>query len=270
MTKPSGRTRAAAPTKRNKRRGFMLAAAIAAVSLVGAVAAGAAVAVPAPPAPQPVRTIQVDVIGDSLSTGFKTPGNTWVGQAQQLVAGMGLKAQITNASENGAGYVQTGENGNVFLNLVNRIVNDKSQVVLVFGSDNDAGQPGVAAAVQKTLDRIRVLSPHATLIVVGPTSESNDTNGQLSGIRAALAQAAGAHGARYVDPITLKWFQGDESKYLADDLEHPNTAGEQYLANHMTAILAPVIKAEALQQVKPPTWSGWRRTAAILRVVHLR
>ncbi|MGA7205121.1 MAG: SGNH/GDSL hydrolase family protein [Specibacter sp.] len=194
------------------------------------------------PAKDPVSAVHVDVVGDSLSTGFKTPGDTWPSEAQALFAGLGLKGQITNASENGAGYVQPGSGGDVFLDLVNRIVNSQSQVVVLFGSDNDAGRAGVRNAVQATLDRVTVLAPEATVIVVGPTSESDDAQGYLASIRQALEAGAAGIGAKFVDPVNLKWFQGDASKDLASDLEHPNDAGEKYLAEHMSTIMAPAIR----------------------------
>lgn len=222
-----------------------LAMFMVAVLLVGLAAAAYA----GGPAPAPVRAVHVDVIGDSLSTGVRTPGDTWPEQAQALIAGMGFKADITNASENGAGYVQPGEIGDVFLDLVNRTVNSQSQVVVLFGSDNDTGDSGLAAAVARTLARIKVLAPDAAVIVTGPTSESGDAQGKLSQIRQTLSRQAEAIGARFVDPVNLGWFQGAGAQYLTNDLEHPNAAGETYLARHMKAIMAQPIKS-AMRQVQ--------------------
>jgi len=185
------------------------------------------------------------VIGDSLSTGIVTPGNPWTREAQALFATRGLDVQITNASENGAGYVAQGDNGHVFLDLVNRVVSARSQIVLLFGSDNDVGQPGVAPAMSQTLQRVTALAPRATLIVVGPPSVPADPGEQLTGVRDALASAAAHVGARFVDPLTLGWFQGDASRFVASDGEHPNADGEQYLAQQMAHVLVPVIARHA-------------------------
>lgn len=204
-------------------------------------AAFAAVAYAGVPPKGAVADVHVDIVGDSLSTGFRTPGDTWPDQEQALITDLGLKADITNASENGAGYVQQGEAGDVFLDLVNRIVNSQSQVVVLFGSDNDSGQPGLSAAVQTVLGRVKVLAPQARVIMVGPTSESNDVEGRLTPIISTLSQSAATSGVRFVDPVTLGWFQGAASTYLSSDMEHPNTAGEAYLAQHMRAVLAPAI-----------------------------
>jgi len=240
-----------------------LAAFMVAVLLVGLAAAAYA----AVPAPGPVQAVHVDVIGDSLSTGYMTPGNTWPGQAQALTAGMGLKVDITNASENGAGYVQPGDAGDVFLDLVNRTVNSQTQVVVLFGSDNDTGDSGLASAVAQTLARVKVLAPDAAVIVVGPTSESGDAQGALSQIRQTLSGQAGSIGAQFVDPVELGWFQGTAAQYLSGDMEHPNAAGETYLARHMTAIMAPTIKSAMRQDQLRRTGNGpfVRERAAALR-----
>lgn len=215
-------------------------ATVAVAALVVSCSAGARVA---ESASEPVNAVQVNVIGDSLSTGFMTPGDTWPEQAQTMVAGLGLKAEITNSSENGAGYVTPGEEGDVFLDLVNRVVTSQSQVVVLFGSDNDEGQPGIPEAVQETLARVKVLAPAASIIVVGPPSESDDAQGTLAIIHQTLQLSAASIGAQYVDPLDLRWFQGAAAVYLSDDLEHPNVSGETYLAAQMTEVLAPAIRA---------------------------
>lgn len=92
---------------------------------------------------------------------------------------------------------------------MNRVVNSQSQVVVVvFGSDNDTGADGLPQAVQSVLARIKVLARDATVILAGPTSESNDPQGKLVVIRQTLEQQAAAMGAQFVDPVARGWFQG--------------------------------------------------------------
>jgi acyl-CoA thioesterase-1 len=213
------------------------AAAAAAVVLVGGCASRAAATRP-PPAAAATRLV---VIGDSLSTGFATPGDPWTRQARSLFTARGQHVQITNASENGAGYVAPGDNGNVFLDLVNRAVVAQAQIVVVFGSDNDAGQPDVAPAMAQTLQRVRDLAPAATLLVVGAPSVPADPGVDLTGIRDALATATAHVGGHFLDPLSLGWFQGPASQFVADDGEHPNTDGEQYLAQQMVDAVGPLI-----------------------------
>lgn len=192
------------------------------------------------------RAIQVNVIGDSLSTGVNRSGNPWTSDAQRLLAADGRDVHIVDAAENGAGYAATGANGSVFRDLVDRVVDDRSQVVVVFGSDNDVGQPDLAAAIAGTLDRIRTLAPRARLIVVGPPAPPADAPQQLQGVRDALQAVTGHVDGQFVDPLALKWFQGGDSRYVGPDGEHPSAAGEVYLARKMTAILAAETPACAL------------------------
>lgn len=214
----------------------------AAAVLAGDSALGAGVAV-RPPVER--GSTQLVVVGDSLSTGFDTPGNPWTREAQALFARRGLDVQIINASENGAGYVAPGENGNVFYDLVNGVVDGRSQIVLVFGSDNDVSQPGVAPAISQNLQRVRALAPRATLIVLGPPSTPANSGAELLGLRDALASAATRLGARFVDPIALRWFQGSASRFVASDGEHPNTDGELYLAQQIVDVVTPLIPPRA-------------------------
>ena len=184
---------------------------------------------------------QLVVIGDSLSTGYATPGDPWTRQARTLFTVRGQHVHITNDSENGAGYVAPGDNGNVFLDLVNRAVIAQAQIVVVFGSDNDVGQTGVGPAITETLARVRDLAPSATLLVVGAPSVPADPGVELTGLRDTLATATAQVGGHFVDPLTLGWFQGPAGRFVADDGEHPNADGEQYLAQQMVDAVGPLI-----------------------------
>jgi acyl-CoA thioesterase-1 len=222
-----------------------LAAAAAVVILGGC--AGPTVAVPAPATgsvtrpPSTGAATRLVVIGDSLSTGYATPGDPWTRQARSLFRARGQHVQITNASENGAGYVAPGDNGNVFLDLVDRAVVAQAQIVVVFGSDNDVGQTGVAPAMADTLHRVRDLAPDATLLVVGPPSVPADPGVDLTTIRDDLATTTTQVGGHFLDPLTLGWFQGTASQFVSDDGEHPNTDGEQYLAQQIVDAVGHLI-----------------------------
>lgn len=189
-------------------------------------------------APSPV---EVDVIGDSLSTGLATPGDPWTSNAEQLLMTQGRDVQFVNAAENGAGYVARGNDGDTFLDEVDQVVSARAQIVLVFGSDNDLGRSGLDSAVTATLARINTSAPNAELIVVGPPAPPAQDAQHLEAIRDTLQTAAAQAGAQFVDPLTLGWFQGESAGYVASDNEHPDTQGEQFLAEQMAAILAPAI-----------------------------
>lgn len=186
--------------------------------------------------------VEVDVIGDSLSTGINTPGDPWTNNAEELFAADGQQVQFVNAAENGAGYVARGQLGDAFLDEVDNVVSPSSEVVLVFGSDNDLGQSGLAAAITATLERVRTTAPHAQLIVVGPPAPPAQQPQQLTVIRDALQTAAEQAHAQFVDPLALKWFQDGAAAYVSFDNEHPNADGEQYLATQMVDILRPTVE----------------------------
>jgi len=209
-----------------------LLAAIVSTFLLG----GCTTSVAASPAGTQKTPVHLDVIGDSLSTGINTFGGPWTKTAQTLFSAEGWNVQIANSSENGAGYVAQGDGGQVFLNLVDRTVNARSRVVLVFGSDNDVGQPDLFAAITETLGRIKTLAPGATLIVVGPPATPADPEEQLVGVRDALQSATQQAGGQFIDPLALKWFQGSDSEYIGPDGEHPNAAGKEYLAQKIVEI----------------------------------
>ncbi len=184
---------------------------------------------------------QVAVIGDSLSTGIDTPGTPWTDRAQALMDSAGLDAYLRNASENGAGYVATGSDGHVFADLVRQVVNRDRRVVLLFGSDNDTGQPDLASTVAATVGQIRALAPSATIVLVGPPLMPADAAEDLTPITDALRATAAQSGTRFADPVSLKWFQGDAAAFVGPDGEHPNQAGEEYLAVQMVAILKAIL-----------------------------
>lgn len=230
------------PTRRGRRRPGLrrtrasVGLLVLVLALSGCASVGAATRATGTPS-----AVQVDVIGDSLSTGYKTPGDPWTSNAQQLFDAQGQKVTITNAAENGAGYLAVGDQGDLFVDEVNNIVTAQSQIVLVFGSDNDLGQSDVAAAITATLQRIRSLAPQARLVVIGPPAPPADQPQQLESIRDALRVATRQAGGQFVDPLSLKWFQGDAAANVGPDSEHPNLSGEQYLAEQMTGVLTPVI-----------------------------
>jgi acyl-CoA thioesterase I len=187
------------------------------------------------------EAVQVVVIGDSLSTGVNTAGESWVDEAQGLFSTHGPYVHLVNAAENGAGYLTRGEHGDDFLGQVEQVVDAHAQVVIVFGSDNDLGRPDLETAVVSTLNRVRARAPLASLIVVGPPAPPADPPASLTTIRDALRTAARRVGGQFVDPLASKWFQGADTKYVSADGEHPNYSGELYLARRLSAVLAPPI-----------------------------
>ena len=130
----------------------------------------------------PSGAVEVDVIGDSLSTGAMTPGDPWTLDAQRLLQTEGPDVRFVNAAENGAGYLARGENGDTFGDEIDQVVSRRAQIVLFFGSDNDLGQSDLEPAVEAALRRVRALAPRANVIVIGPPGAAGPAVQQLEGL----------------------------------------------------------------------------------------
>lgn len=187
--------------------------------------------------------VSVVVIGDSLSTGFATPGHPWTTDADALYARQGRVVRFVNVAENGAGYTAAGVNGDTFLDEAAKAVGAGSQIVLLFGSDNDVGHPDLAQAVRTTLARVRLVAPHAAIVVVGPPAPPAQQRAPLRAMSTVLRAATTAVGGQFVDPLALDWFEGATAADVAEDNEHPNARGEQFLAGQLTAVLEPTVRA---------------------------
>ena len=166
----------------------------------------------------------------------------WTVDARALYAQQRKSVRFVNVAENGAGYVATGEHGDTFLDEAAKAVGPLSKIVVVFGSDNDVGRPGLDQAVRATLARIRLEASHAAIIVVGPPAPPAQQRAPLLAIRDILRSATAAVGGRFVDPLDLDWFGGSGVDDVAADLEHPNVRGELFLATQMAAVLAPTVR----------------------------
>ena len=235
------------------RRWLAIAAAAAAVS--SAAVAGCAesasggspqvtTAVP-PPSPANLSVTRTVIIGDSLSTGAHTPGYPWTTPAQALLDRDHVPIELVNISGGGAGYLARGERNWDFLDAARVAVTPDTGIVVVFGSDNDSLasgllQPAYAGEVRHTLDWIVRRAPHARLVIVGPPATPADPASQLLAIRDTLRAAAQRLGAIFVDAIS--WFAGANARFVGPDGEHPDRAGEDYLAAKFVAILEPLAR----------------------------
>lgn len=187
------------------------------------------------------------VIGDSLSTGHGTNQSAaWPNQLMTASQLAGLW-NIENAAENGAGYVQVGENGSSFLTEVKNAVKADTQLVIFFGSENDMGQSSgdITAAATDAYALARKQAPKAQLIVVGPPSSSSSPEAERLSVRDAIKTAAEKAGVAFIDPIEQQWLMNDAATLVGPDGIHPSLAGQQYLAEKMVDILASS-KSEAL------------------------
>ncbi|HEV7205336.1 MAG TPA: SGNH/GDSL hydrolase family protein [Jatrophihabitans sp.] len=231
----------AAPPRRPGARLRRARPVVAAAGVLGVLGLGGAAPPPPPPPVAAAAAVEIAVIGDSLSTGAMTPGDAWTDEALPMLDRDGREVYFVNAAENGAGYVARGSYGDTFADEVDHVVSPRTRIVIVFGSDNDLGQPQVGQAAIQTLSRVRALAPSARVIVVGPPAPPAQSRSQLQPLSDALHTAATAFAASFVDALALRWFQSAASVYVGSDGEHPDRSGEAYLARNMADIVQPVI-----------------------------
>lgn len=190
------------------------------------------------------RLNHLAVVGDSYTTGTSEGGlgpRSWPARAWDGLAARGERVSADVAAEGRAGYGMPGDHGSVFEDLTSRAVQPDDVLVVFFGSRNDepidAGVIGQKA--RNTFDLARRLAPSARFLVIGPPWPTADVPLPILQIRDALAAAAGAAGATWVDPIAEHWFVGRPDLIGADGV-HPNDAGHQYMADK----IAPLIRTQ--------------------------
>jgi acyl-CoA thioesterase-1 len=187
---------------------------------------------------------RVTVIGDSLSTGFGTsPEDAWPSQLAKALQSWPQPVEITNASKNGSGYLSPGDEGETFASQIADSVTARTNVVILFGSDNDVDQDPaeLESAVTEALSAAKARAPQAARIVIGPLS-SGPPDAGLEAVRDADRTAAQAAGVQFYDPIAEEWIWGPGSPLLGPDGEHPSTQGQQLLKSKIEPILLAAAK----------------------------
>ena len=210
---------------------------LTAAGVVGSLLAAAAASA-AHPIVTPSPAVRVVVVGDSLSTGHGTsPADAWPAliRTDPVLAGF----QVVNAAENGSGYLSPGDLDGTFGTQVDKFVTPQTGVVVFFGSENDLGyaSSAVGDAASAAIAHAEALAPAAKIIVVGPPSYSAEPEPGLLDIRGQLKSAARVGGAEFVDPIAEGWISNDVEDLIGPDGDHPTVAGQQYLLEHIAALI---------------------------------
>lgn len=150
-----------------------------------------------------------------------------------------MPAKITNEAQNGAGYLTLGEEDATFASQISESVNASTDVVVLFGSDNDAGQDPaeLRAALTDALEEITTLAPHARQIMIGPLTGFDALESDVTTIRDQERAAARDAGAEFIDPVAEQWVAGPDSPLLGPDGEHPSSGGQQFLAEKIRTVL---------------------------------
>lgn len=133
---------------------------------------------------------------------------------------MQVPVEVINAAMNGAGYIGVGYEEATFQTQLKCSINASTDVVVFFGSDNDAGRDPAElhGAVVDALRTARVLAPHARRVVIGPLPAFDSA-------------------ASDVDPVAEHWIPGPDSELLGPDGEHLSSEGQQFLEGKIKALL---------------------------------
>jgi lysophospholipase L1-like esterase len=191
------------------------------------------------------NAVRVVVIGDSLSTGLGTsPEQAWPELLESMQLSNARPVQVTNAAENGSGYVVAGDDGDTFTMEVQAAVSPDADVIVFFGSDNDAGAAAdeLRDAAVLTFAAASSAAPHAVLIAVGPPSGSKETDPLVADIRDVEASAAQNMGVKFIDPLAEQWFSDRADVLLGPDGEHPSVEGQEFLRDEMQRILSAAVQ----------------------------
>jgi lysophospholipase L1-like esterase len=172
--------------------------------------------------------LPVSVIGDSYAngSGASTKGRSWADLLNRQMCW-----RMTKDSQPGTGYVAVGAAENdhsPYTNRFAKITEDDPALIIVQGSTNDAGKPGVFEAA---VDFYRVLherAPEARIIAIGPTAAPSVNYDSLVAVRDQLRNAAAVSDVTFIDPLQEGWLS-DETLYSTDRL-HPTDAGHEQFA----------------------------------------
>lgn len=208
------------------------------------------------PAPVPAVTKHhsIVIIGDSLSTGYGTsPADAWPNLINNDPAFHQGRPDLTNAAQNGSGYVSVGDNNSTFGTQVTGMVTAETRLVVFFGSENDIGFPPseIGAAASQAFTTVKNIAPQAAILVVGPPSYTDNPEPERVEVRDQDKTAALQAGAQFVDPIAQGWIMDNAADLIGPDGDHPTTAGQHFLQTQMEKLIAPLIPQS--QTSLPPT-----------------
>lgn len=159
-----------------------------------------------------------------------------------------------NRGQGGTGYLNGGPEQfperDVMANRVQEVVTAAPEVVVVAAGINDqqlVTGDGAAfrAAVQATLQPLRVGLPEASIYVVGPFWPNGYPNERVLLMNEIVAEEAAALELPFVDPVGGQWITGSNDgadpgnrvEYIGEDGTHPTAAGQAWIAEQMIASL---------------------------------
>ena len=188
---------------------------------------------------------RVAIIGDSYTGGSEMGGRgsaAWYYRTCE-----GLKWGCVANGVGGSGWVGA-PTGGTFGARVEWAISQEPDVVVFFGGVNDLGdtQSQVRRAATQALMKLRQTLRDVTIIVIGPVAPG-DILPAMEQMRDDVAAATKLAGGHFIDPLTGKWFQGSNRRYIGADKIHPTDPGHVYMANLITT----AIRKAGLASIKP-------------------
>lgn len=189
-------------------------------------------------AAEPVRML---VVGEGFTTVDAAGGGQgWPELLRGDLSAGGRPVVATVAAADQAGYAEPDPSGTTFPSLAQN-AGGGFDLVVFFGSRYDiAAAADIRAAAEAALTLARAQSPDAGLVVIGP-AWAGTPPGYIVTNRDALAAAAAAAGAVFVDPLGEGWFTGPAAGFAAPDGVHVTAEGHRYLADRIRPVVEDVL-----------------------------
>jgi lysophospholipase L1-like esterase len=214
--------------------------AIAAVVIAPGTQRGVAAAAAQRPAAAARVTHSVTFIGDSWTEGIGATGLR--SYAVLTGAQLGWKYKVLGVG--GSGYDVKGK-ASTFGQRVNRAVSTHADVIVVQGSINErrSTAKALASAALSTLTRLHAAAgAHTRILVIGASYTRGVPTATVNWINATIGRAAAKVGVAFVNPAAQQWTNPADRRIWADP-NHPNDAGHQLVANHVTSLLRGMIRS---------------------------
>ena len=188
-----------------------------------------------PAEPEQYDYLRVAIMGDSFTRGVGASDG--VGYATTIGQQLCWNTQIDGQSS--TGYANPGPAGSKpYTDRAASVAESQAPLIIVQGSTNDAGRPGIEQAATATFETLKRESPQSKIVAVGPTAPPSVDRVQVMADRDAVRSAAARAGVTFIDPIALGWL-ADPTLYGPDEL-HPTREGHNLMAESLRAELEKV------------------------------
>lgn len=208
--------------------------ALAAAAIAGACSGSSGTAAP--------EQIDIAIIGDSFTEGTPFGGEgdaNWTKVLDSLLDDSGVPHSLRVEASSGSGYSLGGVRNLTFAQMAELAIAPGTDLVIVFGSVNDAGTPETTytADVRSTLEAIRKRAGSATVLVVGPAWVDARIPPEIARIEEVLRVESLRVAADFVNPLDERWFfdpgRSSAVGLISTDGLHPTDDGHAYLAERM-------------------------------------